>query len=135
MDQVKVQENPCYFCHQKRSTLSGHICLYTSNGIAQQTSMSPCFTFKIQKFTHLELRTNAAKHQQKRVVLYLGVECYSLQAGELNIFHVIHPSHAICDPHGLKQNGGSCWLYKIWTRHNCNFTHYEITLAVLNVTK
>ena len=111
-----------------------HFCLYTSSCVAQQMLMSPCFTFKTQAFTHLELRTNAVKHQQKLVALYLGVECYSLHADNLNTFYLIHPSHGICDLHWLKQNGGYCWLYKIRTENDCNFTHYKIAPVVLYVT-
>ena len=89
--------------------------------------MSPYFIFKIQAFTHLELRTNAVKHQQKLVALYLGVQCYSLHADNLNTFYLIHPSHGICDLHWLKQNGGYCWLYKMRPGNDCNFTHYKTT--------
>ena len=112
-----------------------HFCLYTSNCVAQQMLMSPCFTFKTQAFTHLELRTNAVKHEQKWVTLYIGVVCYSVHADDLNMFHLICLSHAICDLHGLKQNGSYCWLYKMQTGHDCDFTHHEITLAVLYITE
>ena len=67
--------------------------------------MSPCFILKIQAFTHQELQTNAVKHQQKRVALYLGVVRYSLHADDLNTFYLIPLSQAICDPHGPKQYG------------------------------
>ena len=67
--------------------------------------------FKIQASNHLELQTNAVKHQQKGAALYLKVERYSLHADDLNTFHLICPSHAACDLHGPKQNSSYCWLH------------------------
>ena len=67
------------------------------------------------------------------VALYLGVVRYSLQADDLNMFHVIRLSHTIYGSHGPKQNGSYCWLHKIWTGNNCNFTDYKITRVVLTL--
>ena len=72
---------------------------------------------------------------KKRVALYFGVARYSLHADDLNMFHLIRPSHGICNMHEPKQYGGYCWLYKIQTGNDFNFTHYKITLSVLHVTK
>ena len=70
----------------------------------------------------------------KKSCAYLGVQHYS-HADDLNTFHLIRHSHTICDRHGLKQNGGYWWLYKIWTEKDCNCTYHKVMLAVLSVTK
>ena len=69
----------------------------------------------------------------KKNCTYKGVERYSLHADDLNLFHLICPFHAICNLHGPKRNGGYCWLYKIPTGNDSNFTHNRITLVALNV--
>ena len=72
---------------------------------------------------------------KKRDALYFVDARYCLHADDQNTFHLIRLSLTICDPHGPKQNGRYCWLCRIWTGNDCNFSHYKIRLAFLHITK